>query len=59
MHNKTEQQVFAEISEVNEAIANLQNKQTRLNLLAQFQKQGATRRYRNWYVSGNRLVASS
>ncbi len=59
MRTKSQQQVLAEIATINKAIAQLENKQARLNVLSQFQKQGATRKHLTWKVSGNQLVKSS
>lgn len=51
--NKTTQQVQAEYDVVTKEIANLRNRQTSLNLLNQFQRQGVVRPDWTWFVAGN------
>jgi hypothetical protein len=51
--NKTSQEVQEEVEAVSKEIAALKNKQARLNLLHQVQRQGVTNPYGTWFVAGN------
>lgn len=51
--NKSIQEVQTEVEAVQKEIVTLQNKQTRLNLLQQVQRQGVARPLATWFVAGN------
>jgi hypothetical protein len=51
--NKSNQEVQQAYEAVNREIAVLQDKQIRLNLLHQVQRQGVTNAYWTWFVAGN------
>lgn len=51
--NKTTQQVQSEAKAVKKAIVELQNRQVRLNLLDQVQRQGVARPDWTWFVTGS------